>query len=133
MAAALDKSVTKRQYALIITPTRELAAQVAGVATAIAPPNSVRLITMPTNLVRDSSESKERSEGVYGGRSDHEQTDGTKLIIGSAKTIMMSIFGDENDDIAAPPTSKPEAKLFLKSVRYLVLDEVGKQVLFSFL
>ena len=49
---------------------------------------------------------------------------GIKLIVASAKTLSLSVFGD--DKLAAPPTSKPEAKMFLKGVEYLVLDEVGE-------
>jgi len=112
-------------YALILTPTRELAAQVAGVATCLAPPGSVRLITTPTNLVRDAYENRERSHGEHGGRLDNvvNSRKGTKIIIGSAKTVMLSLFGDEK---LIPPTSKPEAKKFLSSINYVVLDEVGK-------
>ena len=115
------------RYALVLTPTRELASQVAAVATALAPPGSVRLITHPTNVVRDSAEAKERSEGEFGGRFDFEgQGGGIKLIVGSAKSVLLSTFGDES--LAAPPTSKPEAKMFLKGVEYLVLDEVGELI-----
>jgi len=118
-----------RRYALILTPTRELAAQVAGVATVLAPPNSVRLIPHPTNVVRGSAEGKERSEGEYGGRFDFDGEDGSgglKLIVGSAKTVMLSLFGD--DTLAGSPTSKPEAKMFMKGVEYLVLDEVDRML-----
>lgn len=114
-------------YALILTPTRELAAQVAGVATALAPPNTVRLITTPTNLVRQSYEGREKSEGEYGGRLSNmasSRTGSMKLIIGSAKTIMISLFG--NSKMPAPPTSKPEAKMFLSNIKYLTLDEVDR-------
>mmetsp|Transcript_3533 Transcript_3533/g.5115 ORF Transcript_3533/g.5115 Transcript_3533/m.5115 type:complete len:382 (-) Transcript_3533:1133-2278(-) len=104
-------------YALILTPTRELAAQVAGVARALSPPNSVRLVTTPTNLVRPSYEEKERSESDFGGRFDSigtSQHAGKKVIVGSAKSILTSLFGDSK--MPAPPTSKPEAKAFLRSV-----------------
>jgi hypothetical protein len=121
----LDESSS---YAVILTPTRELAAQVAGVATCLAPPGSVRLITNPTNLVRDSYEEGEKSEGDFGGRLDNVLggRKGTKIIVGSAKSIMLSLFGDSK---LHPPTSKPEAKKFLSNVSYLVLDEVGKFIL----
>ena len=112
-------------YALVLTPTRELAAQVAGVATALAPPGSVRLVTTPTNLVRQTFQNKERSESKHGGRFDFGDQGGTKLIVGSAKSIMISLFGDSKK-MPAPPTSKPEAQKFLRSVDYVVLDEVGK-------
>jgi Superfamily II DNA and RNA helicases len=119
-----DEEVGK-SYALVLTPTRELAAQVAGVATCLAPPGTVRLVTTPTNLVRESYEAKERSEGEFGGRFDNvvDGGRGIKIIVGSAKSIFLSLFGDSK---LYPPTSKPEAKTFLSNVNYLVLDEVGK-------
>ncbi len=104
-------------YALILTPTRELAAQVAGVATSLSPPNSVRLVTTPTNLLRPSYEQRERSELEFGGRFDtlgSSQHVGKKIIVGSAKSIFTSLFGDSK--MPVPPTSKPEAKIFLQSV-----------------
>lgn len=112
-------------YALILTPTRELAAQVAGIASVLAPPGSVRLVSNPTNLVRDNYEDRERSEGDYGGRFDNVVggRKGTKIIVGSAKSVMLSLFGSSK---LIPPTSKPEAKKFMADVSYLVLDEVGK-------
>ena len=115
----------KTSYALIITPTRELAAQVAGVATCLAPPGSVRLVTNPTNLVRDSYELREKSHGEHGGRLDNiiDETTSTKIIVGSAKSIYLSLFGDSK---LHPPTSKPEAKKFLSNVSYLALDEIGE-------
>ncbi len=109
---------TEKCYALILTPTRELAIQVAGVATTLAPPNSVRLITSPSNIVRSSYGEREKSEAKYGGRRDVTTSNsefGTKLIIGSAKSIMVSLFGDSK--MPSSPTSKPEAKLFLKNVQ----------------
>jgi len=115
-------------YALILTPTRELAAQVAGIATALSPPNSVRLVTTPTNLLRSTYEDRERSESKHGGRSDNivgnSQGSTTKIIVGSAKSIHTSLFGDKK--LPAPPTSKPESKRFVQSVKYLVMDEVDR-------
>jgi hypothetical protein len=123
-ASLMDDDSGESSYALILTPTRELAAQVAGVATCLAPPGSVRLVTTPTNLVRDGYEDREKSEGDYGGRLDNVfgGRKGTKLIIGSSKSVMLSLFGDSK---LHPPTSKPEAKKFLSNVNYIVLDEVG--------
>ena len=112
---AFDTELSK-SFALILTPTRELAIQVAGVATALSPPNTVRLITHPSNLLRANYEEKEKSESTHGGRKDlcTNNEFGTKLIVGSARSIMTSLFGDEK--MPSSPTSKPEAKLFLKNV-----------------
>jgi superfamily II DNA/RNA helicase len=119
-----DENESDESYALIVTPTRELAAQVASIATALAPPNSVRLVTTPTNLVRDSYEEREKSLSKFGGRNDiNLERSGTKIIVGSAKSIMLSLFGDSK---LIPPTSKPEAKRFLSNVKYIALDEVDR-------
>jgi len=110
-------------YAFIMTPTRELAAQVAGVATVLAPPGTVRLVSRPTNLMRDGL--KERGEEAYGGRLD--KTDGRtkhQLFVGSAKAIMHSLYGDGK--MPASPTTKPEAMQMLRNVRWVVLDEVDR-------
>ena len=108
-------------YYVILTPTRELAAQVAGVAKAIAPPGSVRLVSRPTNLLSDGM--KDRGELPNGGRYD-DPTYQPRLFIGSAKAIMYSLYGDGK--MPAPPTTKPEAMYFLENVRCLVLDEVDR-------
>ena len=103
-----------------MTPTRELAAQVAGVATVLAPPNAVRLVTRPTNLMSDGQ--KDRGEMPGGGR--YESDSSPRLFIGSAKAIMQSLYGDGK--MPASPTSKPEAMAFLQNVRCVVLDEVDR-------
>ena len=119
---------TNQSFALILTPTRELAVQVAGVATALSPPNTVRLITTPSNLVRPTFEEREKSEAIHGGRQDMRDRNeiGTKLIIGSAKSIMASLFGDSK--MPASPTSKPEAKMFLKNVEVRMLSHTNKTI-----
>ena len=118
-----------RGFAIILTPTRELAAQVAGVATVLAPPGTVRLISQPTNLLRAGNAAKERGEDQHGGR----RADGDvstygkgqpRILVGSAKAIMTSLFG--NSKMPAPPTSKPEAKKMLENVGYIVMDEVDR-------
>ena len=109
--------------AFIMTPTRELAAQVAGVATVLAPPGTVRLVSRPTNLMHDGL--KERGEEEYGGRLD--KSDGRtkqRLFVGSAKAIMHSLYGDGK--MPASPTTKPEAMQMLRNVRWVVLDEVDR-------
>lgn len=110
-------------YAFILTPTRELAAQVAGVATVLAPPGTVRMVSRPTNLKSDGL--KDRGEESFGGRL--EKGDGRtkpRLFIGSAKAIMHSLFGDGK--MPASPTTKPEAMQMLRNVRWIVLDEVDR-------
>ena len=116
-------------FAIILTPTRELAAQVAGVATVLAPPGTVRLISQPTNLLRAGNANKERGEDEFGGRKSDLDTSSygkaqPRILVGSAKAIMTSLFG--NRKMPAPPTSKPEAKKFLENVGYVVMDEVDR-------
>lgn len=116
-------------FAIILTPTRELAAQVAGVATVLAPPGTVRLISQPTNLLREGNANKERGEDEFGGRKSDVDTSSygkaqPRILVGSAKAIMTSLFG--NSKMPAPPTSKPEAKKFLENVGYVVMDEVDR-------
>jgi hypothetical protein len=104
-------------------PTRELAAQVAGIATALAPPGTVRVVSYATNLMSDGL--KDRGEMEYGGRLD--RGDGrtkTRLFIGSAKSIMHSLYGDGK--MPASPTTKPEDMQLLQNVRWVVLDEVDR-------
>lgn len=110
-------------YSLILTPTRELAAQVAGIASVLAPPGTVRLVSHPTNLMSDGL--KDRGEMENGGRMADLPTGVTpQLFVGSAKSIMHSLYGDGR--MPASPTSKPEAMAFLKNVRWLVMDEVDR-------
>jgi hypothetical protein len=110
-------------YSLILTPTRELAAQVAGIASVLAPPGTVRLVSRPTNLMSDGL--KDRGELENGGRMADLPTGVTpQLFVGSAKSIMHSLYGDGR--MPASPTSKPEAMAFLKNVRWLVMDEVDR-------
>jgi len=112
-----------RGFGVILTPTRELAAQVAGIAQALAPPGSVRLIFQPTNLMGDPL--KEHGEEKNGGLLD--RSDGRaspRLYVGSAKVIMTSLYGDSK--MPASPTKKPEAMFFIRNVRWLVMDEVDR-------
>ena len=119
------------QYGFVLTPTRELAAQVAGVASALAPPGSVRLVSRPTNLASEGRYWKERR----GDRTDdvdvmerETQSKGQgnppRLFVGSAKAILGSLYGDGR--MPASPTRKPIAKELLASTRWMVLDEVDR-------
>jgi hypothetical protein len=110
-------------FGVILTPTRELAAQVAGIATVLSPPGTVRLVSHATNLLSDGL--KERGELPYGGRiDDGPSRTSPRLFVGSAKSIMHSLYGD--GVMPASPTSKPEAMFFLRNIRFLVLDEVDR-------
>lgn len=110
-------------YGIILTPTRELAAQVAGIAVALAPPGTVRLVSHATNLMSDGL--KDRGEMENGGRLDTgDGRTSPRLFIGSAKAIMHSLYGDGK--MPASPTRKPDAMYLLKNVRWVVLDEVDR-------
>jgi len=110
------------KIALVLTPTRELAVQVAGVAKSLYPSPSrrnsnsndddddnspVRLVTRPTNLMQNNADQHVR---VY---------------VGSAKALHQSLYGDASS-MPAPPTSKPEAMALLQRVDWIVLDEVDR-------
>ena len=121
--------------ALILLPTRELAAQVAGVATVLAPPGMVQLIPRPMDLMSTWNYEIDRGEeyeylekmglddNVAGG-SDEGKKYSPRILIGSAKAISTSLFGDTK--MPGTPTSKPEGKHLLSSIRWLVLDEVDR-------
>ncbi|VEU38873.1 unnamed protein product [Pseudo-nitzschia multistriata] len=118
-------------YGIVLTPTRELAAQVAGVASVLAPPGSVRLVSRPTNLLSEGRYWKERrgtrvddpgflsSETELRGRGSPP-----RLFVGSAKAIMGSLYGDGK--MPASPTRKPAAKELLSRTRWIVMDEVDR-------
>jgi len=144
------------EYALILTPNRELAIQVASVAQVLAPPHSVRLIPYPMNVLRESY----RQGGKDVGENRRSRL---RIIIASAQTIYQSLFGINtaisssstsssftkkssprllvedgttssqeylhDSSSSLPPTSKPEAKYFLRRVSHLVLDEVDRLLL----
>mmetsp|Transcript_42989 Transcript_42989/g.103938 ORF Transcript_42989/g.103938 Transcript_42989/m.103938 type:complete len:753 (+) Transcript_42989:135-2393(+) len=119
-------------YAFILTPTRELAAQVAGVASVLAPPGTVRLVTHPTNLASDQRYWKERQGDTHDNKiaqdeSYHLGRTSPRIFVGSAKSIVDSLYG--NKKMPASPTRKPAAQLMLKQTRWVVLDEVDRLLL----
>lgn len=122
-------------YAFILTPTRELAAQIAGVASVLAPPGTVRLVSHPTNLASDQQYWKERKGGTSATHDDeisqaesyHLGRTSPRIFVGSAKSILHSLYGDGK--MPASPTRKPAAQLMLKQTRWVVLDEVDRLLL----
>eukprot|EP00934_Nitzschia_sp_Nitz4_P000485 Nitzschia sp. Nitz4//scaffold118_size93875//5494//7119//NITZ4_004775-RA/size93875-processed-gene-0.52-mRNA-1//-1//CDS//3329533685//485//frame0 len=122
--AGIYSSKDGASFSLILTPTRELASQVAGIASVLAPPGSVRFISHPTNLMADNP--KERGFGKFGEVVEQKTRRGAKptLFIGSAKTIMHSIFG--GGKLPEAPTPEALAKVFVKNVNCIVLDEVDR-------
>jgi hypothetical protein len=120
----LEKGDSDQGYGIILTPTRELAAQVAGIATVLAPPGTVRMVSHATNLM--SNGMKDRGEEENGGRLDKGGSGRvqTRLYVGSARAVMHSLYGDGK--MPASPTTKPEAMNLIRNVRWLVLDEVDR-------
>eukprot|EP00537_Pseudo-nitzschia_pungens_P013514 CAMPEP_0172391348 /NCGR_PEP_ID=MMETSP1061-20121228/7768_1 /TAXON_ID=37318 /ORGANISM="Pseudo-nitzschia pungens, Strain cf. pungens" /LENGTH=815 /DNA_ID=CAMNT_0013121943 /DNA_START=32 /DNA_END=2479 /DNA_ORIENTATION=+ len=119
------------RYGMILTPTRELAAQVAGVASVLAPPGSVRLVSRPTNLMSEGRYWKERRGDRVDDPDAMEQEtqlrgrgSPPRLFVGSAKALMGSLYGDGK--MPASPTRKPAAKELLSRTRWIVLDEVDR-------
>uniref|UniRef100_A0A7S4AT74 RNA helicase n=1 Tax=Pseudo-nitzschia australis TaxID=44445 RepID=A0A7S4AT74_9STRA len=119
------------RYGIILTPTRELAAQVAGVASVLAPPGSVRLVSRPTNLMSEGRYWKERrgdrvDDPEFMSRETQLRGRGSppRLFVGSAKAIMGSLYGDGK--MPASPTRKPAARELLSQTRWVVLDEVDR-------
>lgn len=96
--------------AFVLTPTRELAAQVASVARRLAPANTVHHVTHPLNLIRIDNDGYP-----------------VRVFVGSAKSIHQSLYGDGSG--SAPPTPKPAAMRLLQNTRHLVLDEVDRLLL----
>jgi DEAD/DEAH box helicase len=112
--------------AIILTPTRELAAQVAGIATILSPPGTVRLVTRPSNLMSRLRPERitDATAHLYPPSSIDQDDRPPRIYVGSAKAIYQSLYGDGK--MPASPTSKPEAMYILKHTRYLVLDEVDR-------
>jgi superfamily II DNA/RNA helicase len=108
----------QQSVAFILTPTRELAAQVAGIATILAPPGTVRFVTQPCNLLRRMKQERTDYE------TDVSIDTPTRIYVGSAKVVYQSLYG--NGKMPAAPTTKPEAMFLLQNTVYLVLDEVDR-------
>ena len=138
----VDPNDQSNGIAIVLLPTRELAAQVAGVASVLAPNGMVRLISRPMDIMScwkdneiDAGEEYEYmesqgSDGV-GTDNDEEANEGKRekkykprILIGSAKSISISLFGDKK--MPGTPTNKPQGKELLSNTRWLVMDEVDR-------
>lgn len=129
----VDPDTMENGIALVLLPTRELAAQVAGIASVLAPPGMVKLVPRPMNLMSCWKAEADRGE-EYEYYENEENTDDLisssgrtykpRILVGSAKSISISLFGDKK--MPAPPTSKPEGKRLLSCTRWLIMDEVDR-------
>ena len=136
-----DANDMSNGMAIVLLPTRELAAQVAGVASVLAPPGMVRLVPHPMDLMRCWKEEVDRGEeyeylqsvakesGTNDGKDDTTNNASgrrykPRILIGSAKAIGTSLFGDSK--MPGTPTRKPDGKQLLSSVRWLVMDECDR-------
>ena len=115
---------------VVLTPTRELAAQVAGIATVLTPPGTVRFITSPCNLYNSKSDEDVTKNGGRKKTVEQLQDQQPTIYIGSAKSLWISLFGDGTTGAVAP-TPKPLAQQFLQQIRHLILDEVDTLLLGS--
>jgi hypothetical protein len=116
---------------IVLTPTLELAAQVAGVARSVCPPGSVRLVAGPAHLLRPERQRRimaSSSSAPEPSSAPSSSTSAPRLIVGTALDVERSLFGAPGL-LPAPPTPRPLALHLLQSCRYLVLDEVDRLLL----
>jgi len=127
----LDVNNMGNGVALVLLPTRELAAQVAGVATVLAPPGMVKLVSRPMDLMNFWKDEVDHGEEfAYNEQEGNDADESTgrkyqpRILVGSAKSISTSLFGDKK--MPGTPTNKPQGKQLLSSTRWLVMDEVDR-------
>jgi hypothetical protein len=91
-----------------------------GIAAVLAPPGTVRMVSHATNLMSDGV--KDRGELENGGRLEIGDGRTTpRLFIGSAKSIMTSLYGDGKMP-ASPTVRTMDKPIFLLSLHNCLED-----------